>query len=660
MREIALIFILILSSCTFVQPVMDGKMAYDLKQYQKAIPLLEKSYKSAKTKKEKANIAFKIANSYQKNSLYGRSYPWFKSAYDQGYGIEAKRGMAYSMKSQGKYEEAITLFQELALEIGSNYEFKKDIAACKTSILWESQKQFTGYTVIPKENINSPSDDYSMSFGPKKMKIFLSDKTAENKKSKYPWTNRSFTRMYQYNPDNESADIFSPLGSDFLARSKKNYEVHFGPLTMSNDGLVIMTICERNSKVESGNCALFSTKLLSEAGSSDWELLEFCKDNKNYIHPAITEDGNTLIFSSDESGGIGGYDLYQSQKTRTGWTSPKLLNRTINTAGDEVFPIWNKDTLFFSSNGLQGMGGLDIFKSIPLNLNSWSPPLNLKSPINSSGDDFSYLVESQNEKSSKGYLSSSRNGNTDIYSFDKIPSTYPPVVLIDTLKKQNKIVLSGYIVEPIYENPEDQNSREIGKKVVEKANVSVSIVGTPKINLTTDASGYFETEIPFDKTLTILAEKKDYLSNSQVTSSIGFDKNLGETQRIEIEILIRKIQVNKEIVLKDIFYDFDKWDIRDDAKPSLMELAEILKLNPSLKIQLGSHTDCRGKEDYNQTLSQKRAESAVEFLVGIGISNIRLSSVGYGESSLLTDCPCNKCTEDDHQRNRRTTFKIIE
>jgi len=143
------------------------------------------------------------------------------------------------------------------------------------------------------------------------------------------------------------------------------------------------------------------------------------------------------------------------------------------------------------------------------------------------------------------------------------------------------------------------------------------------------------------------------------TKGIGKDPNQPD-QEFLVEIVLDKVYREREITLENIYYDFDRWEIRDDAEPTLQELASLLKLNPERKIQLGSHTDCRGSNRYNQELSQRRAQSAVDYLIGQGIEPTRLTARGYGESSPAVDCVCARCSEEEHQMNRRTTFMFIE
>jgi len=200
----------------------------------------------------------------------------------------------------------------------------------------------------------------------------------------------------------------------------------------------------------------------------------------------------------------------------------------------------------------------------------------------------------------------------------------------------------------------------LGRKPLPGAKVEITF-GPKSGRVTVGEGGKFELELEEETDYSFLAVKDGYLNNAELfsTKGIGRDPN-NPVQEFEVEIVLDKIFLNQEIKLENIYYDFDKADIRDDAQPTLNELARNLKLNPDIRIELGSHTDCRGNNRYNQDLSQRRAQSAVNYLIEKGIDPSRLIAFGYGESEPAVDCICNRCTEAEHQTNRRTTFKIIE
>ena len=411
-------------------------------------------------------------------------------------------------------------------------------------------------------------------------------------------------------------------------------------------------------------CAIYQSDNLGDSWSVP-EILPFIEEGINYGHPCITPDGKKLYFSCNHPDGWGGYDLYEVEKTVDGWGEPKLLSRTINTIGNEQFPSLDGDTLYFSSDFHIGMGGLDVFKTYPYKNGAWAPVNNLKYPINSSEDDFGFIVQTQVQAGGKvlqkGYLSSTRNdgmGNDDIYSFEKVK--LPPLPPKPVVKVEPKMILNGYVLEKIFDDPTDPDSRVLGRKPLSGAEVEIAI-GKKKEKVTVGDDGLFTLELDKNTDYDFLAAKENYLKNDAnfTTKGIGEDPN-NPIQTFEIEIVLDKIFLNREIVLENIYYDLDKADIREDAEPSLNELARNLKLNSEIRIELSSHTDCRATDRYNLNLSQRRAQSAVDYLIAQDIDPSRLIAKGYGESQPAVDCYCSRCTEEEHQENRRTAFRIVE
>jgi len=409
--------------------------------------------------------------------------------------------------------------------------------------------------------------------------------------------------------------------------------------------------------------------MMSRKIGDSWNVpvvLNFVKEEVNYGHPAISADGNTLYFSSNDPDGWGGYDLYASTRVPEGWDEPQLMNRGINTPHNEQFPFVDRDTLYFASSGHTGMGGLDIFKTYRLANGSWSPVYNLKPPINSGGDDFGFIIDARKDNRGdiiqEGYFTSTRNngrGNDDIYYFYKqIPPEEP--IVETTPPDAYKLLLDGYVLEKNYQTPGDPNSKVLGRKPLDSATVEILFNEQIK-KVTVGEDGYFNLELEESTDYYFLADKEGYLKNENRFSTKGIGKDPNRpVQTFEVEIVLDRIFTNTEITLENIYYDFDESFIRDDAKPTLDELAQNLLLNPNIQIQLASHTDCRGNDRYNEDLSQRRAQAAVDYLISRGVQADRLIAKGFGESNPSVDCLCSRCTEDEHQQNRRTTFAIIE
>jgi peptidoglycan-associated lipoprotein len=652
------------TACTYVEKVRDGHTAYERKQYQTAVPMLEKEFRKEKSKVNRGKIAFKIAESLQKSGKTEASIEWFKIAYDNAAGVEALRRYADALKFTEQYTAASAAYKELGMEIGSSFEVKKDILSCQTAQAWLSPKARSPYK-IEKLSFNSAYDDYAAANYLANQLIITSDRPNPDSPKSYKWTGRAYSDLFLIDKNNNSV---------------KNLGNHIN--TFANEGCAtfdaeqnIMIFCRSVS--EGKNTDEYMKLLFSVRDGVLWKTpqeLAFCKDKVNYWHPALSQDGKKLLFSANDSEGFGGFDLYLTQRQDNGeWSEPTLLPRNINTMGNEVFPTWHQDTLYFSSDNHSGMGGLDIFKTYRTTT-GWATVQNLRAPINSGADDFSLIIDNQYITSNlpKGYFSSNRKGGEggdDIYAFQKIVLPPPPIDTTSDSKEKEKekaktltyqMIVDGYVLEKIFQQADNPNSKVIGRKPL--SNISVEVRwGKEKKNILTNEEGYFSLLLEENTDYVFTASKNEYLTNNAKLSTKGVGKDPNNPiQRFETEIILEKIFKNKEITLKNIYYDFDKSDIRDDAKPTLNALANVLRDNPQINIQLNSHTDCQGNDNYNEDLSQRRAQSAVDYLISLGIAAQRLSAKGYGESQPANLCPCAKCSETDNQANRRTTFKILE
>lgn len=650
-------FILIIGSCSYVQKVRDGKTAFERKQYAVATKMLKKEYDKAKTRGEKGKIAFLLAESYKAMNESDKSIDWYLNAYDYQYGVDALKEYAYGLKKAERYKEAFEAFKNLGLEIGSPYEYRKDLQACQVALGWKDDP-YAEYKVELLD-FNSGSSDYSPVMYRENQMVFTSDRKESTGDDVYNWFGREFSDFFLVDLNSNSVQQFD---------NQLNSPDNEGTITFSKDFKeVYFTRCFNPNKQEDAFCKI----MISENQGDRWTLpkpLDFIEEGINYGHPFLSLDGKKLYFSADHPDGWGGFDIYWSERTVGGaWGEPQLLSRSVNTIGNEMFPTLDGDTLYFSSDYLIGMGGLDIFKVYVMNNGAWSSPYNLKAPINSGGDDFGLILDHSVPKSKNvlrtGYFSSTRNGgagNDDIYRFLKvIPPPRPPKEEPEVVVER-KMILNGYVLEKIFEDPTNPNSRVLGRKPLPESTVSITI-GKQKETVKVNEEGLFTLELEKDTDYGFIASKEGYLNNNErfSTKGIGEDPE-NPVQVFEIEIVLDKIFLDKEIVLENIYYDYERWEIRDDAKPTLNELIRNLNLNPNIRIQLASHTDCRGTTNYNEDLSQKRAQSAVDYLINNGIDATRLIARGYGENLPANSCICARCTEDEHQQNRRTTFKILE
>ncbi|MCP3933621.1 MAG: OmpA family protein [Bacteroidetes bacterium] len=662
MNKLYLLYIpllaLLINGCTYTQKIRDGRTAFERKQFSVAIPMLKKEFNKEKSRVEKGKIAFLLGESYKNLTQNDYAIEWYKNAYDNQYGIEALEEYAFTLKRNQQYAEAMAAFKELGIEIGSPYEYRREISACEIAIGWQDtpSEEFS----VKLAEFNSRHADYSPSIYKNNQLVFTSDRMASTGEDIYNWTGNEYSDLFVVGINSNEVESFSQQINSTFNEGTATFNKTFTE--------VYFTRCF-GGKGNDQYCKL----MMSKANGNFWsppKILEFVENNVNYGHPSLSNDGNTLYFSSNHSEGWGGFDIYASQRTLDGWDIPKLLSRSINTPGDEKFPYVIADTLYFASDFHTGMGGLDIFKTYKLTNGYWAPVQNLKPPINSGGDDFGLIIHEAASKNAEiiqsGYFTSTRYdgaGSDDIYVFEQRtpPPPSPEEIAEEPKEIIYKMTLEGYVVEKIYEDPGDPNSKVLGRKPLADSKVNIKINGAEDKNITLGEDGFFTFELDQNTVYDFIASKDNFLNNSETfsTEGIGKDPN-NPVQKFEVEILLDKIFRNKEIRLENIYYDFDKWDIREDAMPTLNDLAQNLLLNPEIRIQLASHTDCRGNARYNEDLSQKRAQSAVDYLISKGIESDRLTAKGFGEAVLEINCPCSRCSEEEHQRNRRTTFTILE
>ncbi len=658
-------------ACSYTIKIKDGRTAYERKRYSDAIPLLQSELNSATTRTEKGTLAYLLGASYRAKGLDEKALSYFKLAYDNNYGPDALKAWARTLKKLEQYAAAKEAFKNLGIEIGSPYEFRKEITACTIAEDWLKQAPENGWT-IESAPFNSGQNDFAPVLYSDGRIVFTSDRAIGKEDKNYAWTGNKFMDLLIVGQDEASPQFFD---------TQLNTTRNEGVACFNRTGTQIFFVRALEAyKGDDAFCKIFTAEKNPDGGWTPPVPLPHQKEKINYLHPALSTDGNTLYFSCNDPEGWGAYDLYtitRNPKAETGWDEPRLLSRNINTPENEVFPSIEQDTLYFASDGLQGMGGLDIFKTFKVDRNAWAPPHNLKAPINSGADDFGFVSIPKNPKDPKnpykigdlvqeGFFTSNRPGGKgadDIYRFQqKIPPPKPPKT-IDTLKTGpivHKILLDVYVLEKIFTDPNNPNTKILGRKPLKNAKL-VMTAANKKQTFTTPEEGPVQIELAEQTDHAFSANLPNYLVNSAKFSTKGIAKDpANPIQTFELEIVLDKIFKNTEIILENIYYDYDKWDIRPDAEPTLNKLADVLLQNPGIRIQLGSHTDCRGNDGYNQELSQRRAQSAVEYLITKGINEDRLTARGFGEAQPAANCACARCTESEHQTNRRTTFTVLE
>ncbi|MBI9052730.1 MAG: OmpA family protein [Bacteroidales bacterium] len=450
--------------------------------------------------------------------------------------------------------------------------------------------------------------------------------------------------------------------------------------------------------------------------------LSFNSENYSCGHPSISADGNTLYFTSDMPGGFGGSDIYVTERVGSSWSKPENLGSEINTEGDEMFPfIHESGILFFASNGHLGLGGLDLFKA-ELDYGKYIIE-NLGYPLNSQSDDFALIVDEEQQEGYFSSNREGGKGDDDIYKFfalevnlnlrgkvfDQATKEHiekASVVLEDSKGESMRLFSSSdefdftIEVEPnekyiIHVDKEEYNSyrssfvpSELTKKgnvvefdvymkktpvwgifgkvyykesleVIPEVNIHITNNSTGKVeDYMSDDEGQFRIQLEQNTDYKLFLEKEgvfsirgDYSTRGRAAGWVNADEF--------IELAFEKVELNKTIEIPNIYYDVGKWNIRADAAIELDKVVQFLTDNSNIKIELGSHTDSRGSAVSNQSLSQKRAQSAVDYIVSKGIERTRISAKGYGESQLKNRCTDGvSCSKAEHQENRRSEIRI--
>lgn len=628
--------------------LLEADKAYALYNYNKAIDLYEQAYK----KKATLHAAERLAASYLKQKNYGLAECWYAiAAAMPGSNALNTRYYAEALQNNSKYGEAIVQFKkyiDLDKNISQDLE-KKWLLSCDSAIVW--MRNPLSVQIVNQKNINSPESDFA-AVDLNGTLVFTSDKTISEKSKSdnkrpflklddaklpmsniYGWTGNHYLRLYQADKTNNvtlfpvDADTEYHIGS--ASFNGDGTEMYFALTKIAND-LDYVKVKELKGKLATVQIGIYHSKKDAADKWSKPKAFIYNLDHASFGDPFITSNGKQLYFSSDMPGGKGGTDIYVTEKTNDGhWGIPKNMEE-INTAGNERTPfVDEQNNFYFSTDGRIGMGGLDVFCAKLLNSNKMMQPVNLHYPFNSPQDDFAYFI-----KDKAGFLSSNRLhgiGNDDVYHFSII--------------KDPVFRLTGYVFDKATGLP------------LANAIVTLNQNNGNVLKVETGTDGFFSFKLERESDYKLISNKSSYLSDSGGVST----KNLDTSAVLRKDLYLKKIELEKAIRLENIYYDFDKADIRADAKPELDKLVKIMQDNPSIWIELGSHTDSRGNDAYNLDLSQRRADSAVAYIISKGIGKNRIEARGYGERKPVNTCVNGvKCSEAAHQLNRRTEFKIIK
>jgi outer membrane protein OmpA-like peptidoglycan-associated protein/tetratricopeptide (TPR) repeat protein len=720
---IASIFImLIVTGCGYQSRVNKANYYYENTEYIRAIPMYAKLYEKDTANQE---VITKLAESYYKVNDFTKALPlYIKSVTFPEVADTVKFNAAQVMRTMGMEEEAKAL--------------SSTVIKAKSIDLYKDTALFR----ITRLSLNTLQPDFGpvlydggMVFASSRRSFGIADRTND-------WTGKLYLGLFQAKGKGLEFSKVTPLESAFQTA------MNDGPVCFNKQGnQVFITRNNLDPKAKWLKDDLIRLKIYTmKKVNGKWieaAPLPFNSDNYRVAHPALNEDGSKLYFASDMPGGFGGMDLYVSTYENETWSTPVNLGAAVNTRGTDAFPTIEGNILYYSSNGFEGIGGLDIYK---MELTGTPKPVNMGAPFNSSHDDFGYIRDS---KSETVYLSSNRlnkEQDDDIYGIVRTKAIKIRVVdaetnapidsagvelqtgtaittneegeTTDVLPEEIKIagitakgyepdpdplknsgeIVDGYLTvqlrkakpkeaavpviteaipvkkqEPpakqeinikiqIPENSELKITLEgtlsdaASKKPITNKDINISNLTTEKsVTVVTDKKGIFTLE---------LQRECDYVISTVAPENCVADvvkkSTRGSTGSEVVKAELKQYCVGDIIEIENIYYDLNKSNIRKDAALILDKTVALLKQYPNMKIELGSHTDCRASDAYNNKLSQGRADAAVEYLISHGIDPSRLVAKGYGETKLLNKCKDGvSCSEKEHQQNRRTEFRIL-
>ena len=579
---------------------------------------------------ENRNVLQNLGDCYYNNSqmkeavrVYGKLFLTFKK---DTLNSEYYFRYAHSLLGMADYEKADQIMGEY---LKYNVSTQRFINNLKTNVPFN-------YEVHPMSK-NTSNGDFGITFYGDKV-AFASLRNADSKA--FGWNEKPYLDLFSANVSDKG------LLTDVEPFPKEiNTKTHESSVTFSQDGRIMYFNRTNDKMVKIGDEKIANIKIYkAEFVDGKWSnitALPFCNDLYSTEHPVLSKDGKKLFFSSDMPGTLGSFDIFVVDVNEDGtYGTPVNLGNAVNTIHREQFPEISNDgsTLYFASDGHQGMGGLDIFMSKSLNGGPFAKPINLGETINGNLDDFSYVVD---EKKNFGYFSSNRKFGDALYSFTRIENEERYVVEGEVKDKNTRDLLPGTLVS-LY----DENNILIGQMVVGA-----------------DADYVFATEP--NKKYRIEAMKDFYIPHSEEFTT-NEDGKLRYTIELfmecydDAEEIITKRQDGKvQIVLENIYFDLNKSNIKSDSERILNILVNLLKKYPEMEIEIGAHTDSRASDYYNIILSNKRATSTLEYLVKNGINKKRLRTKGFGEAVPLLKCG-NACTEQEHSINRRCEFIILK
>ena len=619
-----------------------GNELFDNFVYQEAIAsyeeLIAKGYSNEEVYKNLGNANYFNAN-------YEAAAGWFEKLLSlDNTTIDAEYFYKYaqSLKSLKKYKESDDWMRKF--ETAKTQDNRGKLLLKSEDYLTKIKENSGRYT-IKNSSINSKASDFAPSFNGLQLVFSTARDSGITSKNIHQWTGKAFLNLYEATINNDDNLI------DLTPLSKKlNKKTHESSTAFTKDGKT-MYFSRNNSengafsRDEQGvsRLKIYKATLIDKQWDNITEL-PFNSDSYSVAHPTLSPDESKLFFASDMPGTLGASDIFMVAINPDGtYGTPVNLGAKINTEARETFPyISASNKLYFASDGHPGLGGLDIF-ALDLETLENGVIQNVGAPVNSEEDDFTFII---NESTRKGYFASNRKdglGSDDIYSFvENTPLNFSCITMLRGIVK-------------------DEKTNEF---LPDTRLTVLNADGETVIQGVSDSQGNFTLEGDCTKgDYFIVTTKADYKE-----TKFNFT-NKGEAEITNLEIALKSSideavtgdDLAKKLNLEKIYFDFDKANIRRDAQVVLEKVVAYLRQYPNTNIQIGSHTDARGNDNYNLSLSNRRAKATLQYLITQGIDKNRLSAQGYGETNLTNNCDnTTKCSEEEHQLNRRSVFLVIK
>ena len=613
-------------------------------EYELAIRYFEKALDAPETK---AEASFKLGECYRLSNRIAEAEPFYRVAVNRNYDDEAAHlYYAFALKAKGDYKSAREQLEKY-LRFGQDETMVKRATEELNNLDYIDQllSKKNYFRIKNLDILNTSEAEYSPVYNDGEL-YFTS---ARYGGKLYKATGTAFTDIFRVKTKGAVVDTTSLQKLNDLINLPG---INEGSVTFSRDGRT-MIFARGNSGKRKGtqDVNLYITRFRNRKWSEP-RMLTISEPGFWDSSPAFSRDGRTLYFASNRPGGLGGTDLYQARIGTGGrFGSVSNLGPDINTSGNEMFPYVSDDGhLYFSSDGHAGFGGLDI--QMAIRESGKISVKNMGTPVNSIADDFGFFMY----KPDRGFFSSNREGgkgDDDIYTFLnqdpdlKIVNYFLTGTTVTHEKNGETTILSNVKVELV----------DYAQNVIDEA--------------LTDSDGRFTFRVYEHEHYQLIADKQDsedYLKTRLNFSTVG--RSVAQEDLVEMvtnvtfdtTVYLEKIEIDKIFVLENIYYDFDRWEIRDDAAIELDKLVDVLSDNIEISIELSSHTDSVGADGYNMRLSQRRAESAVQYIVSAGIDPTRITAKGYGESRPIArnTNPDGTDNPEGRQRNRRTEFKITD